>query len=97
MPKSDDGFEFIEASEVSFVKRGRKATVDTGLVEALKSLKIGGAVAIRKMAQDPDAPGYAKDKAKVSAQIRKACELAGLVEFSVLWSPSGTPQVRRNK
>ena len=97
MSKPEEGFEFIEASEVSFVKRGRKATVDTGLVEALKSLKVGGAVAIRKMAQDPTNPDYAKEKARVSSQIRKACEIAGLAQFSVLWSPAGVPQVRRNK
>lgn len=97
MPQPDNGFEFIEASQVSFVKRGRKATVDTGLVEALKTLKVGGAVAIRKMAQDPNSPDYAREKARVSSQIRKACELAGLAQFSVLWSPVGVPQVRRNK
>jgi hypothetical protein len=97
MPKPEDGFEFIEASQVEFVKRGRKATVDNGLVEALKTLKVGGAVAIRKMAQDPQSPDYAREKARVSSQIRKACELAGIAGFSVLWSPTGIPQVKRNK
>lgn len=88
-------FEFIDASAVSFVKRGRKAHVDEKMVEALKSLKKGGAVAIKSLALDPTGDDFKKEKAKISSQIRKACELAGLTSFSIRWSPQGVPQVVR--
>ena len=88
-------FEFIEASAVSFVKRGRKANVDEKLVTALKSLKKGGAVAIKSLTLNPSADDFKRDKARISSQIRKACELAGLDTFSIRWSPDGVPQVVR--
>lgn len=88
-------FEFIEASAVSFVKRGRKANIDQKMVDALKTLKKGGAVAIKSLKVDPTSEDFKKEKAKISSQIRKACELAGLSTFSIRWSPEGIPQVVR--
>lgn len=88
-------FEFIEASAVSFVKRGRKANIDQDMVDALKTLKKGGAVAIKFLKVDPTSEDFKKEKAKISSKIRKACELAGLSTFSIRWSPEGIPQVVR--
>lgn len=86
-------FEFIDASAVSFVRRGRKSNIDEKLVTALKSLKKGNAVAIKSMSVDMTDPDFKTEKARISSQLRKACELAGLTKFSVRWSPVGVPQV----
>lgn len=88
-------FEFIQASEVSFVKRGRKANIDQKMVDALKTLKKGGAVAIKSLRVNPTDDDFKKEKARISSQIRKACEMAGLDTFSIRWSPDGVPQVVR--
>ena len=91
-PKKDD-FEIINADDISFVKRGRKALVNAELVEALKTLQKGKAMALKSLIVDPKATNFANEKARIASQIRTACREANLINFSILWSPQGVPQV----
>lgn len=88
-----DDFEIVSADDISFVKRGRKANLDAALVDNLRKLKKGQAVRLRSLQQDPAAPTYANDKARIASSIRTACRAAGMVGFSIKWSPDGIPQV----
>ena len=93
---SDDfEFEFVDANEISFVKRGRKPLADPELIEHLINLPIGQALRIRKMKADPSAANYGTEKSRISSQIRTACKAANLTHFRILWSPEGIPQVQR--
>ncbi len=96
MATNSEEFEFINAEEVSFVKRGRKSNVDSALVSALMSLPKGQAIAIKKFSLDVNSDTYKTEKARVSSQIRTACSAANLTNFSIRWSPNGVPQVVRN-
>jgi len=91
-PKNDD-FEIINADDISFVKRGRKALVNAELVEALKTLQKGKAMALKSLIVNPKADNFANEKARIASQIRTACREANLTNFSILWSPQGVPQV----
>lgn len=86
-------FNYIDVDTVQYVKRGRKATIDTALVEALRKLPKGKAIALTSLKQNPKAPTYANDKARVASSIRTACKAANLTGFRILWSPDGVPQV----
>ena len=92
---SDSGFEYIDAASVNYVKRGRKANLDSALVDALRNLPAGKAIALRTLQQNPAAPTYANDKARVASSIRTACKAAGLQSYRIMWSPQGVPQVVR--
>lgn len=87
-------FEEIPEDQVESVRRGRKSNVDPGLVQALKGLKKGKAIRIPSQSLDPSAPSYRTDKARVSAQLRTAMRMAGHADFSIIFSPEGTPQIR---
>jgi hypothetical protein len=89
----DEEFEFVNADEISFVRRGRKSTADPRLIEALKGLPKGKALIISKMKTDPKAENYQNEKSRISSQIRTACRQANLHGFRILWSPDGIPQV----
>ena len=91
----DFEFEFVDANEISFVKRGRKPLADPELIKYLSNLPIGQALRIRKMQADPKAANYTTEKARISSQIRTACKAANLKTFRILWSPEGIPQVQR--
>ena len=93
-PKEDD-FEIINADDISFVKRGRKASVNPQLVEALKTLANGKAMALNSLKVDPNATNFANEKARIASQIRTACREAKLTNYRILWSPQGVPQVVR--
>jgi hypothetical protein len=86
--------EIISESEVVFTKRGRKSNTDPKMVQAFKGLKKGQVARLTSMKLDPNSDTFAKDKARVSAQIRSAMTEAGFKKSSVLWSPDGVPQVR---
>jgi hypothetical protein len=88
-------FEIFDAGDAQFVRRGRKASIDEKLVEALSKLPKGKAMALKSLGQDPTAPTFGNDKARIASQIRTACKLAGVKDFSILWSPTGVPQVLR--
>lgn len=90
-----DDFEIVDASTVSFVRRGRQAIVDPAMVEKLSGLPVGKGLTIKKLALDPTSPTYAKDKGRVSSQIRNACKRAGLATFEIRWSVDGIPNVLR--
>ena len=94
MPKSEET-EFLDASEIEFVRRGRKSNIDPDLVNLLARLPKGKAVALNSLRQDPTHPDYAGIKSRISAQVRSACKSAGLTDHSIRWSPSGVPQVVR--
>lgn len=91
-PNHDD-FEVVNASEIEFVKRGRKAEANPALIARLKTLQKGQTLAIKMMALDPNASTYAKDKARISSQIRTACRLANLKAFTINWNTAGIPHV----
>lgn len=93
--KPEDKFLIVDAQSIQYVKRGRKASVDSELVEALRSLPVGKAMALVTLKQDPDAATYANDKSRIASSIRTACKTAGLTGFRILWSPQGVPQVVR--
>jgi hypothetical protein len=85
-------FEFIDENEIEAVRRGRKSTVPTELVEALRTMPKGKAVRVNQYALDPMSEDYKNDKASVSAVLRSAGKAAG-VEVAISWSPLGVPQV----
>jgi len=93
--KNNDKFVIVDAQSIQFVKRGRKAHVDPELVDALRGLPVGKAIALVTMKQNPDAPSYANDKSRIASSIRTACKSAGLTGYRILWSPQGVPQVVR--
>lgn len=86
-------FEFIDESAIEAVSRGRKSNVPTELVEALRTLPKGKAIAIKALACDPASDDYKNEKASVSATVRSAGKQAG-VKVSIGWSPAGVPQVK---
>ena len=92
--KGDDAI-YVDADSIQYVKRGRKANLDQGLVDKLKGLPAGKALVISSLKQDPSATTYANDKARVGSSIRTACKAAGLTGYRILWSPQGVPQVVR--
>lgn len=95
-PSNDNNdYEVIDATSVSFVKRGRKPSLNDSLVERLRTLPNGQALVLRSLKQDPTASTYANDKARVASSIRTACKAAGLSGFSIRWTPDGIPQVVR--
>ncbi len=93
-PNNGDEFEIVSSSSIQFVKRGRKSVADEKLIDKLRTLTKGNAMVIHKMKQDPTSTSYANDKARIASQIRTACKTAGLVGFSIVWSPEGVPQVK---
>lgn len=101
LPKSPENenekneYEYIDADAVSYVRRGRKASVDAALVDALRKLPKGRAIALNSLRQDPASDKYAADKARTASAIRTACKAAGLDGFRILWTPTGVPQVVR--
>lgn len=86
-------FEFIDEGEIESVKRGRKSTVPTELVELLAKVPVGKAVVLRDYAGDPSDEGYKSYKASTSAMLRQAGKTAG-VKVTIAWSPAGVPQIR---
>jgi hypothetical protein len=95
--KPEDEFQFVEASQVEFVRRGRKSNVDQKVVDNLRKLKQGGALILTGLKQNPNADTYQNDKSRTAGQIRTACGLAGLArgQYRILWTPTGVPQVVR--
>ena len=93
-PTNKPTYEIVDAESIQFVKRGRKATLDNELVDALRTLGVGKALILRSLKQDPQAPTYANDKSRVASSIRTACKAAGITA-SIKWTPEGVPQVVR--
>lgn len=92
---NEDEFQFIDSSDIQYVRRGRKSNIDPTLVAMLAKLPKGKAVALPNLKQDPGADTYKTDKARISSQIRSACVSAGVTGFRILWTPTGVPQVVR--
>jgi len=88
-------FTIIDATSVSFVKRGRKSNLDDNLVQALRTLPIGKAIVLTNLRQNPAASTYSNDKARIASSIRTACRAAAVITFTIRWSADGIPQVVR--
>lgn len=89
----DNDFEIVEANSVEFSRRGRKPKADQKLIDFLKTMPKGKTVAIRKLALDPMSANYKTDKARISSQIRTACQKANLDTYRIRWSTDGIPFV----
>lgn len=89
----DNEFEIVESNSIEFAKRGRKSNIDPKLVKFLKTMAKGKTVAIHKMSLDPMSANYKTDKARVSSQIRVACDQANLDTYRIRWSTNGVPFV----
>lgn len=91
--------EFIDESEFEFARRGRKSQIDAELLAKMKDLAKAGkgkALALTEFACDPSSAEYKNHKAKVSAEIRKHAEIAG-VTVRVRWELRGFPVVAKAK
>jgi len=91
MSEKDD-FEIIDESAVESVRRGRPSTVSPELVEALRNLKAGKVIVLKKYAGNVTAEDYGNHKQNVASSIRTAGTSAG-VKVRIRWSPTGVPQV----
>jgi hypothetical protein len=88
-----EDFEIVDPTKIEFVRRGRKTNLDPKVLNAVKGLAKGQTLAIRMLAVDPASPDFRNEKAKVSAQIRKACENAGHKKHRINWTAQGVPCV----
>jgi hypothetical protein len=90
--------EFISVSDVDVRPRGRTAEVNDALVATLARLKAGQAVALSSTfgeVNGADETEVTKNRAKVSAQIRKHFALAHPNKrCRIDYSTAGVPQVR---
>lgn len=89
-------YEFIDENDIESVKRGRKSTVPTELVELLAKVPAGKAIVLRDYAGDPKHEEYKSYKASTSAMLRQAGKSAG-VKVTISWSPAGVPQIKLAK
>ena len=88
-PKSDD---FITADEIRSTPRGRKAIVDSALVETFRKIPAGKGVRL----ESHFGKVSKADKAKTSARIRTAWKIAHPgTACSITYTPEGVPQVFR--
>lgn len=91
--------EFIDEGEFEFASRGRKAKTDAGLLAKMKDLAKAGkgkGLALTEFAGDPSSETYTNHRAKVSANIRKHADLAG-VAVRIRWTLQGVPFVSKTK
>lgn len=89
-----DKYQIIDESALEFVQRGRKSNADPELVDALRKLTKGKALALPSEKVDMTSPAEVvkTEKARVSANLRSAGKLAG-VKIAIRWSPAGVPQI----
>jgi hypothetical protein len=89
-----DKYQIIDESALEFVQRGRKSNADPELVDALRKLTKGKALAVASEKVDMTSPAEVvkTEKARVSANLRSAGKLAG-VKVAIRWSPAGVPQI----
>jgi hypothetical protein len=87
-------FQIIDESALEFVQRGRKSNADPELVDALRKLTKGKALAVpsEKVNMKAEALIVKTEKARISAGLRQAGKLAD-VKIAIRWSPEGVPQV----
>jgi hypothetical protein len=79
----------IEASEVSILPRGRKATYDGDLLDAIAQIAPGQAGVL----DQEFGPVDLADRSKVAGVIRKHWERVHGTKCSIRWSVDGFPQV----
>ena len=89
-----DKYQIIDETALEFVQRGRKSNADPELVDALRKLTKGKALAIASQKVDMKAEALIvkTEKARISANLRSAGKLAG-VKVAIRWSPVGVPQI----
>lgn len=87
-------YQIIDESALEFVQRGRKSNADPELVDALRKLTKGKALALPSEKVDMTSPAEVvkTEKARISANLRSAGKLAG-VKVAIRWSPVGVPQI----
>jgi hypothetical protein len=96
MPEnSGNEFEIVDPNSIQFSRRGRKPETNPKLVEALRGMKPGDSLVARGMQLDPNSPTFAKDRGRISSQIRSACAEAGLKKgtYQIRFSVNGTPAI----
>lgn len=91
---ADNKYQIIDESELEFVQRGRKSNADPELVDALRKLTKGKALALPSEKVDMSSPEkkVKSDKIRISTNLRSAGKLAG-VKIAICWSPTGVPQI----
>jgi hypothetical protein len=89
-----DKYQIIDETELEFVPRGRKSNTDLELVDAMRKLTKGKALAIPSLQVDMKltAEVVKSEKARISAMLRACAKQAG-VTIAIRWSPTGVPQV----
>lgn len=92
---SGDEFEIVDLNSIQFSRRGRKPVTNPKLVEALRGMKPGQTLSARSLRLDPNSPTFAKDRSRVSSQIRSACAEAGLKKgtYQIRFSIDGVPTI----
>jgi hypothetical protein len=85
-------FEVINESEMQFISRGRKSTVAPELVEQIKKLAKGKAIAVTSMKVTAKGNEAKTERARYGAQIRAAAKQAGR-KVTIRWSVAGVPQI----
>jgi hypothetical protein len=87
-------YQIIDEAALEFVQRGRKSNADPELVDALRKLTKGKALALPSEKVDMTSPAEVvkTEKARISANLRSAGKLAG-VKVAIRWSPVGVPQI----
>jgi hypothetical protein len=86
-------FTIVNASEVAFIKRGRKSKLDDNLVQALRTLPKGKAIVLSGLRQNPNDAKYGNAKSRVSSNIRTACRAANMKSWQIKWAADGTPHI----
>ena len=91
---ADKKYQIIDESALEFVQRGRKSNADPELVDALRKLTKGKALALPSEKVDMTSPAEVvkTEKARISAMLRACAKQAG-VTISIRWSLSGVPQI----
>ena len=91
--------EFIDESEFEFARRGRKSVTNDALLAKMKDLAKAGkgkGLPLPEFAGDPSSETYTNHRGKVSANIRKHAQLAG-VAVRIRWTLQGVPFVSKTK
>lgn len=91
---ADKKYQIIDEAELEFVPRGRKSNTDPELVDAMRKLTSGKALAIHSLQVDMklSAEVVKSEKARISATLRASAKQAE-VTIAIRWSPAGVPQI----
>lgn len=90
-------YEYIDESEISGVRRGRKRQIIEDLVQFLAKVPNGKAVQLNKFQIDSalDAESVKKMKASIASVLRNQAKYAGWNKVSISWSESNIPFLKK--